>query len=135
MNDHLVRAGHDREALRRENRFINLAEKITGVANRHRERYPMITIVARCSVKAEKVDELVELALDLVKSSRNESGNVSYNFYEDLEDPTKFMFIEVWKDQAAIDSHNAAPHFLNFVEKAEPLLTDPLDVALYRKRT
>ncbi|MFY9545387.1 MAG: putative quinol monooxygenase [Candidatus Methanoculleus thermohydrogenotrophicum] len=95
----------------------------------------MITIIAKCSAKAGKSDELVKLARDLVKASRSEAGNVSYDFYADLADPTKFTFIEVWKDQAAIDFHNATPHFLGFVEKAEPLLAGPLDVALYQKLT
>lgn len=95
----------------------------------------MITIVARCSVKADKVEDLVELALDLVKASRSETGNVSYDFYADLADPAKFTFVEVWKDQAAIDLHNATPHFRGFVDKAGPLFAGPLDIALYRKLT
>lgn len=95
----------------------------------------MITIVARCSVKADKVEDLVELALDLVKASRSEAGNVSYDFYADLADPAKFTFVEVWKDQAAIDLHNATPHFRGFVDKAGPLFAGPLDIALYRKLT
>ena len=95
----------------------------------------MITIVARCSVKADKVEDLVELALDLVKASRSEAGNVSYDFYADLADPAKFTFVEIWKDQAAIDLHNATPHFRGFVDKAGPLFAGPLDIALYRKLT
>lgn len=95
----------------------------------------MITIVARCSVKTDKVEDLVELALDLIKASRSEAGNVSYDFYADLADPAKFTFVEVWKDQAAIDLHNATPHFRGFVDKAGPLFAGPLDIALYRKLT
>lgn len=95
----------------------------------------MITIVARASVQADKVENLVDLALSLVKASRSEAGNVSYDFYADLADPAKFTFVEVWKDQAAIDLHNATPHFQGFVEKAGPLFAGPLDIALYRKLT
>ncbi len=95
----------------------------------------MITIVAKCSVKPGKADELVEIARDVVEASRKEAGNESYNFYADLADPTKFPFVDVWKDQAAIDFHSATPHFLGFVEKAGPLFTGPLDIAQYRKLT
>ncbi|MCK9298291.1 MAG: antibiotic biosynthesis monooxygenase [Methanoculleus sp.] len=93
----------------------------------------MITIIARCSARAGRAEELVQLAGNLVDSSRKEEGNVSYDFYADIADPAKFTFIEVWKDQAAIDFHNATPHFQGFVEKAGPLFAGPLDVALYRK--
>ncbi|MDN7012847.1 antibiotic biosynthesis monooxygenase [Methanoculleus sp. FWC-SCC3] len=93
----------------------------------------MITIVAKCSAKAGKAEELIPLALNLVDSSRKEEGNVSYNFYADAADPAKFTFIEVWKDQAAIDYHNKTPHFQGFVAKADPLFAGPLDIALYQK--
>jgi quinol monooxygenase YgiN len=93
----------------------------------------MITIIARCSARAGRAEELVQLAGNLVDSSRKEEGNVSYDFYADAADPAKFTFIEVWKDQAAVDFHNATPHFQGFVEKAGPLFAGPLDVALYRK--
>jgi quinol monooxygenase YgiN len=95
----------------------------------------MITIVAGGSARADRVRDLAKLALDLVGASRSEAGNISYDFYEDVADPAKFTFIEVWKDQAAIEAHNASSHFQEFVEKAGPLFAGPLDVALYRKLT
>ncbi|KAF5046742.1 putative monooxygenase YcnE [anaerobic digester metagenome] len=93
----------------------------------------MITIVASGSIQPDRAAELRKLALDLVAGSRNEEGNVSYDFYEDLADPAKFTFIEVWKDQAAIDSHHATPHFQGFVEKAGQLFAGPLSIGLYRR--
>ncbi|NLX49658.1 MAG: antibiotic biosynthesis monooxygenase [Methanospirillum sp.] len=93
----------------------------------------MITIVARCAARAESAGDLENLALDLVRASRSEAGNVSYDFYADLADPAKFTFIEVWKDQAAIESHNATPHFQGFVEKAGLLFAGPLEISFYRK--
>ncbi|HIH04259.1 MAG TPA: antibiotic biosynthesis monooxygenase [Methanoregulaceae archaeon] len=95
----------------------------------------MITIVARGSVQADRVADLERLAVDLVEASRNEEGNVSYDFYADLADPAKFTFIEVWKDRDAIDLHNATSHFQGFVERAGPLFDGPLDIALCRKLT
>lgn len=95
----------------------------------------MITIVARCSVKPEKTDEFMKVALDLVDASRGEEGNVSYDLYADLTDPAKFTFIEIWRDRAAIDAHNGTAHFKGFGERAESLFAGPLDIALYRRVT
>lgn len=93
----------------------------------------MISIIAKCQGKPEMVDDLTKLALDLVIASRKEEGNISYNFYADINDPSRFTFIEVWKDQEAIDIHNETPHFQDFVAKAGPLFAGPLDIALYNK--
>jgi len=112
--------------------YITSAKRLS-VLPTGRKDDPMITIVAKCSARAGRADELVQLALNLIDSSRKEEGNVSYDFYTDIADPTKFTFIEVWKDQAAIDLHNSTPHFQGFVEKAGPLFAGPLDVSLYQK--
>ncbi|MDV2481889.1 antibiotic biosynthesis monooxygenase [Methanoculleus sp. Wushi-C6] len=93
----------------------------------------MITIVAKCTVKPEKIDEFMKIALDLVDASRGEEGNVSYDLYADLANPAKFTFIEAWKDRAAIDAHNGTPHFKGFGERAGPLFAGPLDIGLYRR--
>ena len=95
----------------------------------------MITIVARCSVREDTVDDLVALARELVAASRQEEGNVSYDFYADLADPARFTFIENWRDRAAIDAHNATPHFQDFGKRAGPLCAGPIEIALYRRLT
>lgn len=95
----------------------------------------IITIVAKCFVKEPNTNEFLELALDLVKASRAEDGNVSYDLYRDTKNPLQFTFIEGWKDQNAIDLHNASKHFTEFGKKASQFFSAPLDVALYRKLT
>jgi quinol monooxygenase YgiN len=93
----------------------------------------MITIVARGAARPDRVAELRHLARGLVAASRDEAGNVSYDFYEDLDDPARFTFIEVWQDREAIDLHNATSHFQEFVERAGPLFAGPLEITLCRK--
>ena len=74
------------------------ARRSPGAAGRRRD-HRMITIVATGRAKADRVAEFRRLALALVGASRGEAGNVSYDFYEDLDDPAAFAFIEVWRDQ------------------------------------
>ncbi|MDE4907412.1 antibiotic biosynthesis monooxygenase [Methanogenium marinum] len=93
----------------------------------------MISIIAKCQVKPETVNELKKLALDLVAVSRKEEGNISYNFYAEISDSSRFTFIEEWKDQEAIDIHMKTAHFQDFGAKAGPLFAGPLDIALYNK--
>lgn len=81
----------------------------------------MIKIVAVMKVKAECVDTFKSLAKELVEKSRAEEGNVSYSLNERIGDPTTLAFIEIWKDQAAIDTHNATEHFTGILPKLGPL--------------
>ena len=89
----------------------------------------MIAITAKCILKPEAIDEFLTVASGLVKESRNEAGNISYELFRSTENPAVFTFIECWKDKEAIDFHNSTPHFLGFVDAAGPLFAGPLEIA------
>lgn len=68
-------------------------------------------IHARVYLKPEKVAEFIEAAKMMVDSSNMEPGCISYQLFQDPYNTTQFIFVEVWKDQAAIDAHFAMPYF------------------------
>ncbi len=71
----------------------------------------MFKIVARLSVKKEKIEEFKKTAEELVKKSSAEEGNVFYTLNQDTQDEQKFAFIECWKDDEAMKIHGASEHF------------------------
>ena len=85
----------------------------------------MITIIAMFELKPECVDTFKGLAAECIEASRKEEGNVSYNFYAGKEDKNKYFFVEVWKDDDAIASHNASAHFQKFAGAFGPMLAKP----------
>ena len=70
-----------------------------------------IRIVAHVHLKEEGVDIFGKITQNLIEKSRAEPGCISYILLQDLEDKTKFCFVEEWKDEAAIKSHMEAEHF------------------------
>ena len=78
-----------------------------------------LTIVATVVVKSEYKDEVLKAIKAVVDATRKEPGNIFYDVFEDVRNPLKFVFIETWKSQAAIDSHNKAAHFNDFVKAVE----------------
>lgn len=70
-----------------------------------------IKIVALVTVKPEYTETLVAQFKELVKASRAEEGNISYDLHQEIGKPNRFVFVENWKSQAAIDEHNASAHF------------------------
>ena len=71
----------------------------------------MFKIVARLTVKADKIDEFKKTAEELVRKSSEEEGNVFYTLNQDTRDEQKFAFIECWKDDEAMKVHRASEHF------------------------
>ena len=91
----------------------------------------MIAIVAKQIIKKSALAEYDALVKELVEKSRQEEGNVSYVNVQDREDESIRIFLELWKDQDAIDIHNVTPHFTRIIPQLGVLFDGPEDVKLY----
>ncbi|MDR1919388.1 MAG: antibiotic biosynthesis monooxygenase [Tannerellaceae bacterium] len=78
-----------------------------------------LTIVATITILPEFKEEVLPVIQAVVAGTRTEPGNISYDVFEDVNNPLRFTFIEHWKSQSAIEAHNASPHFLEFVKGIE----------------
>ena len=84
----------------------------------------MITIIASFHVKPECVEIFKGMAMECVEESRKEEGNSSYHLYTGKTDKTKFFFVENWKDEKAIETHNASAHFQKFAGAFSPFVKE-----------
>ncbi len=62
----------------------------------------MIIIHAIFQVDPAKQQSFLEEIRLLIHSSREESGNISYDLYKDIEKENVYTMVEVWKDEAAV---------------------------------
>ncbi len=93
----------------------------------------MIKIVAEMVVKAECLDSFKALAKELVEKSAAEEGNIVYTLNQNTADSCVLAFIETWKDQAAIDAHNASAHFTGILPKLQPLCSSVPPFKIYKE--
>ena len=94
----------------------------------------MIKIVAKMHVKAGETENFRALAQDLIQKSLAEPGNGgAYSLNESLSDPQTLCFIEFWKDQAAIEAHNAPEHVTGTFPKLAALCDQEPVVELYKE--
>lgn len=82
----------------------------------------MVYIIAYLTAHAGKGDEIVALTKPLIDATLKEAGCVSYELYRKPTDPDALVFVESWKDRAAIDAHFAEPHLKAFQTAAANLL-------------
>lgn len=71
----------------------------------------MLKVVAKLTVKKEKIEEFKKTAEDLIRKSKAEEQNIFYTLNQNVEDEQKFAFIECWKDADALKAHEATEHF------------------------
>jgi len=87
-------------------------------------------ITAHVYLKAEKVDAFIEAARAMIDSSNAEPGCIDYMLYQNPYDKTNFIFVETWKDQAAIDAHFAMPYFTAFGPKTADWVSQPTEIKI-----
>lgn len=92
----------------------------------------MIKIVAKNYIKNDKKDIFLKLAKELIIESRKEDGCIAYDIYEGI-DVRSLTFIEEWRDEKAIESHNNSNHFKTIVPKLAEFVDGEMDVSLYKK--
>jgi quinol monooxygenase YgiN len=59
---------------------------------------------------------LAAIREDAESTSAKEEGNFQFSVIQDDDDPDAFFFLEVYRDQAAMDAHRETPHFLKYRE-------------------
>lgn len=91
----------------------DLAEERTG---------DELKIVAIMTVKPEAIKDILPVFQTLVQGSQEEDGCIFYNLHQDINDSTKFIMLEEWKSQAAIDFHNNTEHYKAFQEAAKDMI-------------
>jgi quinol monooxygenase YgiN len=87
-------------------------------------------IVAKVGVKPEKIKDFTEAAKEMIENSNKEPGCKFYQLYQDPYDNTKFVFVEQYVNQAAVDAHFAADYFKGFSPKIADLVTGPAEIKI-----
>lgn len=70
----------------------------------------MIFICVRWKVKPEYADQWIELSRPFTEASRAEQGNLFFDWSRSVEDPTEYVLVEAFKDDAA-EAHVTSDHF------------------------
>jgi quinol monooxygenase YgiN len=91
----------------------------------------MIVIAGTVSVRPERRDDAVRLALRMAAATRAEPGCVEYRFFADLEDPNRFFLFEHWESDEALARHFQTPHMAEFRQHLPGLLAGPSTVRRY----
>lgn len=93
----------------------------------------MIKIIAKKHVKSGKVNDFIETAKELVEKSRAEEGNVFYTLNRSLREENVLVYVECWKDRAAIAAHNEAEHFKRLVPVLNGMCEDAVLPEMYEE--
>lgn len=86
--------------------------------------------ILKAKTRPEQAEAFEKLFRAYVEPSRAEPGCIEYHMLRDKEDPTLFVFYEVWASKEALDVHSALPHMTEFFERRMDYLERDFDIQL-----
>jgi quinol monooxygenase YgiN len=81
----------------------------------------MIIVLGSIVARPDTLDALRKAGLAHVHRSRAEPGCISHDVHIDCENPLKLVFVEKWKDAAALATHFKVKGSIDFVGEARQL--------------
>ena len=84
--------------------------------------------ILHAKTRPEKSDAFEAFFRGHVEASRAEPGCIEYHMLRDKQDPTLFIFYEIWASQADLDVHSNLPHMQQFRAMRMDYLEQDFDI-------
>jgi quinol monooxygenase YgiN len=81
----------------------------------------MIIVSGSVRTQPGTAAELLALCREHCARSRTEDGCIAHNVHADCDDPARLVFVEYWRDIAALKAHFALKESRDFVKAARRL--------------
>lgn len=85
----------------------------------------MLIVIVNVLVLADGIDAFKAATLANARASIEEPGIARFDVIQDREEPTRFVLIEVYRDEQAPAAHKLTPHYLTWRDAVAPLMAAP----------
>jgi quinol monooxygenase YgiN len=91
----------------------------------------VIVVTGRIQIPDADRARFGQIATEMCRRSREDEGCLGYRVYADLEQDERYVFIEEWADEEALQKHFAQPHTAAFMAELPGLLGAPADALFH----
>jgi quinol monooxygenase YgiN len=91
----------------------------------------MVVLSVVWMAKAGHEAEVAGIFSKLQEESRKEPGCTMYVVHRHRTEPRRFFLYEQYQDDAALEAHRTAPHFMEYARKALPKIAERIEGQLY----
>ncbi len=85
----------------------------------------MLVVHVMVHVKPDQVEAFKAATVENARHSIREPGIARFDVIQQQDDPTRFVLVEVYRDEDAPARHRETAHYQRWRETAEPLMAEP----------
>ena len=85
----------------------------------------MLVVHIHVRVKPEDVEAFKHATLANARASLQEPGVARFDIVQQQDDPTRFVFVEVYRDAASAAAHKETRHYPVWRDAVAPMMAEP----------
>ncbi|GIU75669.1 MAG: hypothetical protein KatS3mg004_2756 [Bryobacteraceae bacterium] len=85
----------------------------------------MLIVHVHVWVKPESVEAFREATIENASASLKEPGVARFDVIQQMDDPTKFVLVEVYRSPEAAAAHKETPHYAKWRDTVAPMMAQP----------
>lgn len=93
----------------------------------------MFIIHVQVHVKAESVEAFKEITLENARASVKEPGIARFDVVQQADDPTRFVFVEVYRTADAPAKHKETAHYAKWRDTVTAMMAEPRSSVKYQE--
>ncbi len=85
----------------------------------------MLIVHVHVHVNSESVGAFIEATIENARNSIREPGIARFDFVQQTDDPTHFVLVEVYRDEAATKAHKETAHYAKWRDRVASMMNEP----------
>lgn len=91
----------------------------------------MLIVHVHVHVKPESVEAFKQITLENARESVKEPGIARFDVVQQADDPTRFVFVEVYRTADAPAKHKETAHYAKWRDAVAPMMAEPRSSVKY----
>lgn len=91
----------------------------------------MYVTIVYVHVKPERVADFIETIRANHEGSVRETGNLRFDILQSVDDPTRFVAYEAYRDEASAKAHKETAHYLKWRDTVADWMAEPREGVRY----
>ena len=92
----------------------------------------MLIVFVRARVKPEWIEAFMAATLENARQSVLEPGIARFDVVQQMDDPTRFLLVEAYRDSDAPAKHKATGHYAQWRDAVAPMMAEPRSSEKFR---
>lgn len=85
----------------------------------------MLSVNVHIHVKLEYIKEFIHATIENVMESIKEPGVARFDFFQSVDDMSRFLLLEVYRNDSAALEHKKTAHYLKWRDTVEKMMEEP----------